>query len=254
MRKLVYILILLIGCYGAFADTAADQFRKANTAYAAKDFTKARELYQALADSGYQSSELYYNLGNAWYKEGAVAEAIWYLEKARKLDPGNEDVNFNLKIANLRVADKIEAAPELMLLKKTKDFFGARSSGRWGMWAIILLWVALVSAVVFLFTRHGLVKRISFFGGLLLLVLSFAAAGIAWGRYEAEINSRYAIVFATNTYVKSAPDLQSVDLFILREGVKVQLLDLSGDWQKVKVPDAKGDKVGWIPKEQVKAI
>jgi tetratricopeptide (TPR) repeat protein len=254
MRTLVIILSLIFTCGMANADTAAGQFKKANEAYAAKDFARARDMYQALADSGYQSPELYYNLGNAWYKEGAVAEAILYLEKARKLDPGNEDIDFNLKIANLRVADKIEAAPELALVKKVKDFFGARSSGRWGMWAIVLLWAALVTGAVFLFTRNGLVKRICFFSGLLLLGLSFTFLGIAWGRYGAETNSRHAIVFATNTYVKSAPDQQSVDLFILREGVKVQLLDLSGNWQKIKVPDAKGDKVGWIPKEHVRAI
>ena len=253
MRTITTIL-LMFAFLGLFAATPDEQFKEASNAYAGKDFAKASQLYQSLADSGYESANLFYNLGCSYYKLNQTADAILYLEKAKKIEPGNDDIDFNLRLANLRVADKIETLPELSLVKKTKELLAAHSSRAWGYVAIFFLWLALVFLTVFLFVKQGVAKRITFFVGAVSFVLSITTFGFAWGQASREQSSRYAIVYATNTYIKSAPDKASLDLFILREGVKVELLENSGDWEKIKVPDAKGDKVGWIPKEMVREI
>lgn len=255
MRTLTLILSLaVLTITSAFALNTEEQFKQANEAYAGKDYAKASQLYQTLVDSGYQSANLYFNLGNAYYKLNKTAECILYLEKAKKLEPGNEDILFNLRVANLRVADKVETLPELRLVSKLKDLLAGKSSNGWGKLAVLFIWLALIGGAVFVFAKQPVLKRVGFFGGLLLLLVSLATMGIAWGQYNREKDNRFAILFATNTYIKSAPDAQSMDLFILREGVKVEVLDTTGDWDKIKVPDAKGDKVGWISKDLVREI
>ena len=226
-------------------------FAKGNDLYKEKNYVAAIALYDSIVGMGYESADLYYNLGNAYFKMGYLAPTILNYERAKKLDPSNEDVDFNLKIANLRVADRIEPVPELFFIRWVKDFVISQSSDGWAKMGVVFIWISFVCGALFIFVNNVVVKRLTFFLGVIILVTSIAFAALAYDQYQFQKNSQEGIIFVTNAYVKSAPDLDSEDLFMLREGVKVELKNTEGDWQRIQLADG---KVGWIQIGQVERI
>ncbi len=234
----------------SFSSTSTT-FDRANNLYQEKEYAAAITLYDTLIEQGYASAALYFNLANAHYKLGRLAPAILNYERAHKLAPDDEDIEFNLRLANLRVVDRVETLPELTFVKKIHNFIYGKSSDRWAWLAAGLLWGALLLGALFLFTQNPALKRFSFFAALLALILSIICAALSYNQYRYLQNSRYAILFSKNVYIKSAPDAQSTDLFILREGVKLQLLETVGEWQKIRLADG---NVGWMPVKGLEVI
>lgn len=239
-------LLLLLAC---FLQTAAAaeidvRFEAANQAYRASDFQKAAKLYEEILSQGYESSELYYNLGNCYYKLNNMPQAILQFERARRLDPDDEDISHNLGLANLRIVDRVDPIPELFYLTWWRAWADFASADRWAALGISLLWATiLLGAALFLPYRSFLLRRIVSSLALLALVASVLSIAAAADRHNREQNQRYAIVLAASTPARSAPDPQSTSLFVLHEGVKVELLDHVGDWNKIRLADG---KVGWI--------
>ncbi len=255
VRKASLIFCLLLFALCPFLNSAAappsELFTQANQFYKDKNYEGAIALYDSIAKSGYVSAGLFFNLGNAHFKLGHLAPAILNYERAKKLNPSDGDIDFNLKLANLRVVDRVEPVPELFFVKWIKNFVIGHSSDGWAKLAVILVWATFVLGALFLFINNGIVRRVAFFAALLSLLLSVAAAVLSYSQYKYQRTSRAAILFSKNAYVKSAPDAQSTDLFILREGIKVTLLESEGDWQKIQLADG---KVGWMKKEGMEMI
>lgn len=251
-RGFFYLLFLLL-CLPLLplAQTPNELFIQANLLYKEKNYAGAIALYDSVAQSGYVSPELFFNLGNAHFKNGNLAPAILNYERAKKLAPDDADIDFNLRIANLRVVDRVEAVPELFFVKWVKNLVISHSSDGWAKLALGMAWGAFVLALLFLFVNHMWVKRISFLAALLMLFISFLFAFLAYNQYNYQRESSEGVVFVKNVYVKSAPDAQSTDLFMLREGVKVTLLESEGDWQKIQLADG---KVGWIQRSGLEMI
>lgn len=255
MQSFVFCLLLaadffLVNPVSAKGEEVA-LFSQANGLYKEKNYEGAITLYDSIARAGYSSAELFFNLGNAQFKAGNLAPAILNYERAKKLAPSDEDIDFNLRIANLRVVDRVEAVPELFFVRWAKNFVVTHSSDGWAKLTLMMIGLAFVFAMLFLFSSTVLLRRIGFFAALLALLLSFATGFLAYHQYVYQRASQAGIVFAKNVYVKSAPDRQSTDLFMLREGIKVSLLETEGEWQKVKLADG---KVGWMPKDGLQAI
>lgn len=229
-------------------------YEQANDAYAAKEFVKAAELYQEVVDKGLVSFDLYYNLGNAYYRSGEVGPSVLYYEKALKMDPSNEDAIFNLKVANLKVADRVEPLQDAFFFRFVNELLLKRSPDGWSHWALVLLWVSLLFGIGYLFMKNLLLKRLLFAFGFLLLLGFVGLSLISLRQIDYEQSTKEGVIMVTNSYVKSAPDNTSTDLFILREGVKVRLLKKDGPWQQVKIVDREGDKIGWIDAGHVEAI
>ncbi|GIV33751.1 MAG: hypothetical protein KatS3mg031_1286 [Chitinophagales bacterium] len=257
MRRAGIRILLMLLIMGAFfnlsvrAETAQETFQKANQLYKEKKYSAAAALYDSLIQVGYTSPALYYNLGNACYKMGNIPLAILNYERAKKLAPSDKDIDFNLRLANLQVVDRVEPVPELFFVRWVKNFVASLSSDAWAMVALALIWTALLAGVLFLFIRNQLIRQISFLFMILTVLLSLSAVLLAWNQYRHQMKRTEAIVFAKNVYVKSAPDAQSTDLFILRQGTKIKLLEHEGDWQKIQLADG---KEGWIKKEAMEII
>lgn len=245
---LPFALCLLFSSASA---SPTELFTQANQLYKDKNYEGAIVLYDSIAKSGYISAELFFNLGNAHFKLGHLAPAILNYERANKLNPSDQDIDFNLKLANLRVVDRVEPVPELFFVKWIKNLVIGHSSDGWAKLAAILIWASFLFAILFLFINNGITKRVAFFAALLALLLSMAAAGLSFSQYKYQRASRTAILFAKNAYVKSAPDQQSTDLFLLREGIRVTLLKSEGEWQQIQLADG---KVGWMKKEGLEVI
>lgn len=251
MKRTVLVSILLLFSYAVRADEAAVQFEQANQAYRSASFSQAVTMYEQILASGQESPELYYNLGNAHFKLQNMPSAILNYERALRLAPGDEDTRYNLQLANLRVIDKIEPVPELFFVQWWNGLLSAFSSEHWGILAIVALWCAAASAALMLATRSYVLQRIM----LVVMILAFAAGVLglasAFQRQHLEAVGHDAIVFAASVPVKSAPDKQSTDLFVLHEGVKVELLDEVGMWRKIRLADG---KLGWLSFESLIVI
>lgn len=254
MKALLSIALLCLMWLSSFAQVPEVLYSEANAAYAEQRYERAAELYQSIVDNGLSSFELYYNLGNAYYKLDEVGKSVLYYEKAVRLDPSNEDAQFNLKVANLKVADRIDPLREAFLFRWINATLKTYSSDGWAKIALGALWMAFILSILFLFISSVGAKRLLFVVGVLLLASAIVLGLVALRQMNYEQINREGIIMVLNTYVKSAPDKNSMDLFILREGVKVRLEDNTEGWQQVKVVDQEGDKVGWIKADEVAPI
>ncbi len=225
-------------------------FQKANEYYEQKAFQKAIKYYESVVDKGYEAPILYYNLGNAYYKTKQIAPAILNYERAKQLAPGNEDIKHNLRIANLQTADEVEETPEIFLVEWWRQNIASISPNQWARTGIAFMWLAFGSGVLFLFS-NGVWRKIGFFGGIVMVALSLLLTLASFLKYQQMQEESHGIVFAQNTYVKSSPDAESTDVFIVHEGLKVELLDEQGKWQQIRLEDG---KVGWLKKDAVKVI
>ncbi len=251
-NRLVICVLLVIAPAGSLpCQEAGLRFTKANELYRGGKYSDAIHAYEEIVSNGYESPALYFNLGNAYYKTGEIPAAILNYERARRLSPADEDVLHNLRLANLRIIDKIEPVPRLFFLEWWEAFIGSESASGWGHLAIGTLWVAVLLLAGYRLSRGPAAQRVFLLTGataVLISVFSFTAGGIQAGR---ENSGGAAILFTPSVSVKSAPDSQSTDIFVIHEGVKVDLLDSVGEWRKIRLADG---KIGWLPMTDLRVI
>ncbi|HEV8538843.1 MAG TPA: tetratricopeptide repeat protein [Bacteroidota bacterium] len=246
-----YVISFIFISRLALAQEASLQFEQANQLYRSADYQGAAKMYDLVVKNGYESAALYYNLGNAHFKLKDIPSAILNYERARRLAPHDDDVQYNLRLANLRVVDKIEPVPQIFFIEWWSSIMSSLSSGGWAVLAIVSLWCTAVCGAITLLMRSPGAQKISLgicVASLLLCVLGFTGT---IRQYRHEQNDQTAIVFSPSIPVKSSPDAQSTDLFVLHEGVKVDLLDTVGEWKKIRLADG---KMGWIPAEGIRVI
>ena len=235
----------------AFAQEASLQFDQANELYRTGKFDKAVESYEQILHSGYDDPALYYNLGNAYFKLGKFPAAILNYERAKRLAPHDEDVAYNLHLANLRIIDRIEPIPQLFLLEWWQMVVNLAPSHQWAVFIVIMTWIMVVCATLFWLVRSQVFQKIMFFAGLLVLAGTIVGYVAMIQQMGKERNDQAAIVFSPSVTVKSSPDEMSTDLFILHEGVKLELLDAVSYWRKIRLPDG---KIGWLPVKDMQVI
>ncbi len=252
MKYLLSVIISFSIVFATFAETSNSQLLKeAGDFYKKHEYEKAIDAYEKVLATGYEAAELYYNLGNSFYKSNKFTLAILNYERAKLLQPNNEDINFNLKIAQLRVVDNIEAIPEFFLNSWFKQIIASKSSLFWALSSILTFVLMLVSVSFYLFTRRLTTKQISFFVGLFLAATSFTTFIFSYKQAEVLTNRSTAIVMAQSVSVKSSPDQTGTDLFVIHEGIKVEIVDASGDWKEIRLKDG---RKGWLLATSIAAI
>ncbi len=256
MKKIIFIISSTI----LFAiNTQAENNQKviktlldsANTAYVQKRYDAAADFYKKILDLGYIAPEIYYNLGNAYFKQNEITKAIYYYEKAQKLAPNDKDIKYNLEFANQYITDKIKQAPRFFIVKivyKIADLF---TTNGWAILAFTLFIIVLLSLLAFLFTKSISIKKASFYIGVISLIFSITSLYLSYLQYNRYARSNEAIVFAPTLTLKSSPDENGTDLMIIHEGLKVSVTDSLDNWYEIKLPD--GNK-GWTEKQNVKRI
>jgi tetratricopeptide (TPR) repeat protein len=248
-RVLLFLVVLLV--QSSFADEAALQLEQANQLYRGGDFQNAAVMYEQIAKNGYEGASLYYNLGNAYFKLHNIPAAILNYERAKRLAPRDEDISYNLRLCNLRVVDKIEAIPSLFFVEWWHNLLNLMSSENWGILGIAMLWCTVIGGAVFMISRSLLLRRSMFPLAVVCLIAAlFSFVGMVQ-RSHIEQSDQQAIVFSQTVPVKSAPDVQSTDLFVLHEGVKVDVMDNVSSWRKIRLADG---KIGWIPTDALQTI
>lgn len=249
MRSMLFIFLLLIS--QNILSAQIDKFNEANEHYTNGDYNSAIVLYEELLEQNYSSVELYYNLGNAYFKSDLIPNAILNYERALRLDPGNEDIEFNLTIANLQTVDQIEPIPVLFFYEWYDSLVSMFSSIVWSYITIVFMWVAVGFMIGFLFIHSGFVKKIMFLLSIVSIAGTIITLVFAFQSFSEETAKDEAIIFAKSVYIKSSPSEKGTDLFILHEGTKVKLIDKVNEWLEIRLNDG---NVGWIKTNDLKII
>lgn len=246
MRQLVFIFLVI-----SQSILAQTSFDKGNNLYQKGKYNEAIVAYESILKSGQQSAELYFNLGNCYYKLNQVAPAIFNFEKALLLNPTDTEIKNNLSFAQKMTIDDIIEAPKVGFSKIIQDF---TSGFHYDVWAWISIFLATLFLICFLgyyFSNKTILKRLFFTS--MIIVFFFILVSIFAGFYEKDIynEERPAIVFEESISIKSEPKSTSEDAFILHAGTKVFVLESLNNYKKIKLADL---KEGWIQKDAIKEL
>ncbi len=245
------LFVLIIWVSNANASMLENKILQANSYYTSAKYDSAAALYQSVVDAGYESSGLYYNLGNAYFKLREMPLAILYFEKAKKLAPADEDILKNLEVANTLLVDKIEKMPELFFKNWWNAFYNLFNAEAWAWISIWLLLISLTSVFFYITSSRLWLRKTGFFSAILFSILTIVSFGLASQRYYYTKQVNEAIIFVPTITVKSSPGSSSVDLFVLHEGTKVRLMDEVVGWNKIKIANG---SIGWLPNDSFKGI
>jgi tetratricopeptide (TPR) repeat protein len=215
-----------------------------NKLYLEGEYELAAERYQSIIDSGYASAELYYNLGNAYYKSHNITLALVNYERASILKPGDNDIQHNLEVAREFVVDRIEVLPEFFLTRAYKGFVKTLDADVWSILSISAFIVALVLLMVYFLSRRMGLRRVSFWSGLIFILISLSSLIFAYHQNKYTTQHHQALILTPSVAIKSSPDENSgTDLFLLHEGTRVTVEDELGEWREVILSD--GNR-GWL--------
>lgn len=245
------LLMLLALPLFSMADDNSSLYAQGNAAYTKGQYQQAANDYQKIVDAGYQSVEVYFNLGNAYYRLGDIPSAILYYEKAHKLAPSDEDVNFNIHYANARTSDKLEQAPEFFVTKWWEGFILFFSVNTLAVLSILCMLGGCAVLILYLFTNSFVVKRSSFYAGIVAILLGIVFVFMANQQERYFAGHQQAIIFGNSVTAKSTPDANGKPLFIVHEGTKVNVLQQNDTWMEVELPNG---NAGWIAVTDAKDI
>ena len=248
-RNIIGITLLCISCIHIYAQD--EEIKKAESAYVAEIYDVAIEEYESLLKNYGASAELYYNLGNAYYKSGKTAHAILNYERAILIKPGDADIRFNLELARQQIVDKIEPLQEFFMkkwMRSAQNLIGVDAWATIGLTGFVLFILCLA---LYFFSKWMYLKKIGFYFGIVLFVTVIVANIFAWNQKKELENRNAAIVFAPTVTAKSSPDNSGTDLFVLHEGTKVFIRNTVGDWKEIRLEDG---NIGWINKKDIVII
>lgn len=250
MKNFIFGLLLMVINFVSAQD-AQMLFEEANKAYQAEAYDTAIKSYESILEKGLASSEVYYNLGNAYYKSNQIASAIYNYERALILNPINKDAKVNLAYANRSIIDTIKVVPKSIFDKFNENVLASFSYNTWAKIAVALSLLGGGLWMLFFFSIQPGIKKMYFTFGIVFSVACFISLAITVQQYTNAKNTKFAIVFNDAVHVKSAPRENASENFTLHEGTKVKVLDEVGNWQKVKIADG---QVGWLLKTTIKAF
>ena len=245
------LFFLFFISYNSFAQDPQTLLNTANKAYNEGMYDSALNVYHLIEKENFESAELFYNMGNAHFKRNDIASAILYYEKAKKLSPNDEDIDYNLRIANSMIVDKIERVPELFYKKWWNYFYNMFNANTWTVISLISWFILIFFIGVFIISKSRSGRKLAFYLGLLFLFVSVATFGLASQKYYFGKAHHEAIIFTPTITVKSSPTMNAVDLFVVHEGTKIYILDEVQNWIKIRIPDG---SIGWLPVNSVQKI
>jgi tetratricopeptide (TPR) repeat protein len=226
-------------------------FEDANKAYLAKDYKSAINLYEEILRNDYESSALYYNLGNAHYRTGRIGYAILYYEKALKLSPNDEDVQHNLLLANLRTIDRIDTLPEFFIFKWWEGMLNFFTLKGWLYVVLFFYLVLLVLAGFYFFADTPSKQKTAIFGSAVSLLLLAFTVALFIVKFNREVNEQTGVIVADSSTVLLAPENTAGEAFIVHEGLKIKIEDKVNEWTKIRLIDG---KIGWVKTREIEVI
>ena len=265
MRKIYFSILFIFVSVCSYAQTDSIQVSEmaqmpkvvvtkaqADSAYINNDFASAVYLYENILANQGESADIYYNLGNSYYKMDNIAKAIVNYEKALVLNPADGDIRFNLELAQSKTIDKVTPMSEVFLVTWMKNLTNLMSEKGWAKMGIGIFIFMLLMFALYFFSKKIALKKVGFISAVCFLLICVIANIFASSQKNKAESHGEAIIMAPSITVKSTPNDGGTDLFILHEGHKVTIKDNTmREWKEIQLEDG---NVGWVPTSVIEII
>jgi tetratricopeptide (TPR) repeat protein len=250
-----YIITLLFisffACEAVSQETNKDKFNQGVTYFTSGSYKEALQVWTDIYNTGYRSANLNYNIGNAYFKLNNIPGAILFYERAYRLNPADENINYNLQIARTLIVDRFQEIPELFFVRWYNFMSLFLSTNNWAKISITSFILCLLLLSIYIYSTRYRYKVIGFWLAVFFFILTLASFAFTVRNKSLVYDSHKAIIFSPLVSGKSSPDNSGTDLFVLHEGTKVSIEDEVGEWYEIRLSD--GNK-GWVPVNSLNII
>jgi tetratricopeptide (TPR) repeat protein len=249
MKNLLFtcLFILLLSPVGQ----ANELLQAAEKAYDLKNYKEAITKYEQLLNSGFKAYQLYFNLGNSYYRDKQLGKAIYNYELARKLNPNDEDVRINLGIATSKTIDQIDSKENFFISAVKSNLLSSFNTTGWAWLNICSFIVFCLAVFLFINTKKIIVKRISFLLGSVLLISFLVTYSLGYTALQSKYENKFAIILTREVKVMNEPTPAAFSKFSLHEGTKIKVVENNGDWVLIKLDNG---NEGWLKIQDVGII
>jgi tetratricopeptide (TPR) repeat protein len=248
--KVAFIALYLLGFNALTQDHYHQLFNEGNGHYKSGEYDSAKSSYAEILNNGVQSFELFYNLGNTYFKNGNIPAAILYYERAAKLKPADKDLKHNLTVVNGFITDKIEPIEDVLFARWWRSTAIGLGQDSWAWLFILLLTLGCVGIAGYFLARGREWKQLGFFTAITSIVLCALALSLGFEAKQID-ETAYGIVFSPSVNVKSAPEMSSTVQFVMHEGLKVQIIEEEDNWLRIRLTDG---NTGWVSDQSIETI
>ncbi|MFC1554262.1 hypothetical protein ACFL7D_06490 [candidate division KSB1 bacterium] len=245
---IIFLVLFSSAVYGQHYNTL---FQEGNSFYQNDDYNEALQMYLGVMNEGFESGELYYNIGNTYYKLGNMGKTILFYERARRFIPDDEDLINNITLVNISLADRIEPLPEVFYIKYWNSFRNIFSITVWKLFFFVS-WFFVSAAVTALFftdnekyVRRMKTSLISF--GIVLIIITCVFVSKA----SLDKTGLDGIVMEKEVSVYSSPNETGTEVFLIHEGAKIRVKRRMDDWVEIRLEDG---NVGWLKADSFEII
>ena len=263
MHQIRLFIFILLGLYSVIGFASPITYSKtengsiinkedADSMYAKGDFESAASLYTLIIEKQGVAPEIYYNLGNCYYRTGNMPLAILNYERALKLDPSDSDIRNNLSLARSKIQDKSSEPSEFFFLAWWYSLSNRFTLSFWKTIALILFLFSLILCILYLTLQKEKGKKLFKHLSITSFILCMICNAAAWQQYHSSIDINAAIVTSEKVEVKSSPSTSSTDLFVIHAGTRLKILDNSmKEWSEVEYEEG---KEGWVKNDDIAVI
>jgi len=237
-----YLLTIYLFQTVSVPQTIQDYFFEGNDAIMNSNYDEAIDAYKRILDYGFESSDLYHNLGNAHFRIGNIGKAIWAYNKSLMLNPREEDVKYNLSIAEARVIDQIEIPKDVPLIKLYSGLKMYFTTREWFLLCSLLtLFTCFIHSILNAKISIGKAIQKTRF---MLIILTLITHFIGFDSYFSNKYANNAVIVKNFVDVFSEPrNDNNKPLFRIHEGTVVDVANRQNGWSEISLID--GNK-GWV--------
>ena len=246
-----FLILALISVHMYAFENGSSLIDQANEAYQTGDYNSALQKYEQLLNEGYNSADLYYNLGNTYFRLNQPGSAILYFEKAALLEPGDKDIIHNLEVVKKTLPDQLDVISDFFVLEWWDETRNICSPTQWAVIGLLLLWAGIGGLVLWFRGKNRQARKQGFVAGIVLLLLSILPFALGFSAAQYQKDSQKAVIMVEQVNLKSAPDEVSEDLMELHEGTCLQILDEIGEWKKIRLSNG---EEGWLETKVLEKI
>ncbi len=250
-KKLWLAVILCLLYIPISSAQNASSFDAGAAAFAKGDYKNAIQSYEAILTEGMEGKNVYYNLGNSYYKDNQLGKAILNYERALLLDPGDQEAKTNLSIAKYKVKGEIDPVPPFFLRSWWNSTRNALGSTIWGVISLLFFWGAMLCLSLWQIGKNKDQKKKGFLAGISLLLLTIIPFSLAWSAYQYQKDTNEGILINTTASLKSGAAENSEQIRIIYEGTRLELMDQINVWYKVRLENG---EIGWLEEKSFEEI
>ncbi len=250
-NALLLVIIIILSTLKTMATDNQASYLDAQSAYKSQDYKTAIANYKQILANDIVAPEVFYNLGNCYFKIDSIGRAIQYYEKARKIIGDEEDLMHNLKMAHNKTVDKIEPMPEFVVTSTWKNIVNFKTADTWAKYALINFAFAFILLLVFQLAKQPSIKKIFFGLALFSVFITGMFYLLAKSRNNADNSISHGVLIPSSVSVKSAPQSIATDLFVIHEGAVFKIIENQNDWYKIRLDNG---NLGWIQKYAIGEI